>query len=333
VKTRHRFVRGAAMVETAVSLSLALLTLYGAFDLGIMGYVQLQLDGATFFYTHAYASGASNISQVGKYGSQLAQLFPNVATANMSPIPQAPPDTDMPVNYTKWGTVTQRYGGASLLRPQRMAAQATYQVAGGTWNAIFPQSAQPITLSAGNVDARPIIGNHDDDAQGADFNSQTVYNSLVDPLIGDDQNVPPYYFNFAFMWECAPGPPPGASGSNWNKKGDTCNAPQLDSLGLAEYVKDDNYGSAKYPSDGIDAGGTYEALKWHQQVYATISVALAALPTRDAAQLVWSSQVANYLTGTIHSWDVDNITSLGAPSQSMLGRQWPLHPLAGCTWC
>ena len=110
------WMRGAAMVETAVSLSLALLTIYGAFDLGLMGYFQLQLDGATFFYTHAYASGASNSQGLKSYGSQLSGLFPNVATAQMSPMPQAPPTTDMPVNYTQWGALRQRFGGASLLR-------------------------------------------------------------------------------------------------------------------------------------------------------------------------------------------------------------------------
>jgi hypothetical protein len=326
------------MVETAVSLSLALLTLYGAFDLGLMGYFQLQLDGATFFYTHAYASGASDINNVGKFGSQIANLFPSVATANMSPIPQSPPDTDMPVNYTQWGTVTQRYGGASLLRPQRLMAQATYQVAGGTWNALFPAASQPITLSAGNVDARPIIGNHDDDAQGAGFNSSTVYGSLVDPLTQDDQNVPPYYFNFAFMWECTPvsNPPSGSPSPNWNSHGDTCNDPELNSLGLAEYVKDDNYGSAKYPNNGIDSGGTYEAIKYHQQVYAAISSALALYPTRrgnGGIATIWDSVVGSTIRNTIESWDVQNIQNIGAPSGSQLGRQNPLHPLNGCSWC
>ena len=334
--------RGAAMVETAVSLSLALLTIYGAFDLGLMGYFQLQLDGATFFYTHAYASGAAQTSQLGQYGSQLAGLFPNVATANMSPIPAPPPITDMPVNYTQWGTKTERFGGASLLRPQRLQTQATYQVAGGTWNALFPQSAQPITLSAGNVDARPVIGNHDDDAQGADYNSQTVYNSLYDPLITDDQNVPPYYFNFGFMSQCAAGPPPWESGSNWSHDGTSCNANSMNALGLAEFLKDDNYYSATRPNNGIDSGGTYELVKYHQQVYALIAQYLALMPNRppqSTVDTVWNANVGTYgLPGYAVEtyfpthWDRQNIQSL-SESMSNMGRQYPLHPDFGCTWC
>lgn len=330
--------RGAAMVETAVSLSLCLLTIYGAFDLGLMGYLQLQLDGATFFYTHAYASGAAQTQQLGKYGQQLQGLFPNVATANMSPIPAAPPTTDMPVNYTQWGTVTQRFGGASLLRPEQLQTRATYQVAGGTWSAIFPQSVQPITLSAGNVDARPVIGNHDDDAQGADYNSPEVYNSLYDPLITDDQNVPPYYFNFGFMWQCAAGP------SNWDSAGDTCDSMHINSLGLAEFLKDDNYYASNRPNNGIDSGGTFELVKFHQQVYASISLELAAFPDQPtAAQLSsWNSGplplapwgMPGYAAETFfpNNWDRQNINGL-SESNSNLGRQYPLYPQTGCSWC
>lgn len=337
-----RAIRGAAMIETAVSLSLMLLTIYGAMDLGLMGYVQLQLDGATFFYTHAQASGASDTAHSGSFGSQLTSLFPLVATAQMTPIPQAPPDTDMPVNYTQWGTTTERFGGSSLLRPQRMMTQATYTIAGGTWNAIFPVKAQPITLSAGNVDARPIIGNHDDDAQGDDYNSSSVYNSLVDPLVGDDQNVPPYYFNFAFMWQC-PGPPFGQPGTNWIASGQsaTCSSMHLNSLGLAEFLKDDNYYSSTRPNNGIDSGGTFEIIKWHQQVYSVLSLELASLTARPD-QATWNSSLSSNssigMPGAIMSyyfphWDVANIQSIGAPSGSMLGRQNPLHPEWGCTWC
>ncbi len=333
------------MVETAVSLSLALLTLYGAFDLGLMGYLQLQLDGATFFYTHAYASGAAQTQQAGQYGQQLQSLFPNVATANMSPMPAPPPTTDMPVNYTQWGTVTDRFGGASLLRPQRLQTQATYQVAGGTWSAIFPQAVQPITLSSGNVDARPVIGNHDDDAQGADFNSQEVYNSLYDPLITDDQNVPPYYFNFGFMWQCAAGPPPGTAGSQWDTAGDTCDSMHINSLGLAEFLKDDNYYAGNRPNNGIDSGGTFELIKYHQQVYASLSLALFFFPDQPTGQQLqdWNSvpfpdaapwgmpgyAVEQYFP---NQWDVRDINGL-AESNSELGRQYPLTPQNGCSWC
>jgi TadE-like protein len=321
-------IAGSAMVETAVSLSLLLLTLFGAFDLGLMGYFQLQLDGATFFFTHAYASGTSTSSDTSKYDTALAGLFPNVVTANMQPIPDPPPTTDMPVNYTQWGTVTERFGGASLLRPQRLMATASYTIVGEAWNALFPSATQPITLTAGNVDARPVIGNHDDDAQGANYNSSTVYNSVVDPLIQDDQNVPPYYFNFGFMWECPSG--------DWSSSGATCNGSQLDALGLAEYLKDDNYSLASYPNDGIDQGGTFEYVKYHQQFYAGLAQSLTSYTTRPntaAALTAWNNAIQATMNTTFSQWDVANIQSIGAPSGSMLGRQNPLHPGWGCTWC
>lgn len=321
---RAQCIRGAALAETAVTLSFALLTIYGAFQIGLMGYFQLQLDGATFFFTHAYASGTSQASDTSKYDSALAPLFPNVTTANITPTFQVPPDTQVPVNYTQWGTLTQRYGGISLLRPQRLQAKATYTLSGSIWSSLLSETQHNIALSAGNVDARPVIGNHDDDAQGAGYNTSTVYNSVIDPLISDDQNVPPYYFNFAFMWEC------NSTSNDVNAPWSTCSNPNLTSLGLAEFLKDDNYNNA---TDGIDQGGVFYLMKCHQQYYAAISLVLALDTIRPtgskAAADVWDNAIDQAGLNTIDKWDVNDVEDLGG-NQSNIGRQNPLDPDKGC---
>ena len=324
MKPRAQCIRGGALAETAVTLSFALLTIYGAFQIGLMGYFQLQLDGATFFFTHAYASGTSQASDTSKYDTALAPLFPNVTTANISPTFQTPPDTQVPVNYTQWGTLTQRFGGISLLRPQRLQAKAPYTLSGSIWSSLLSETQHNIALSAGNVDARPVIGNHDDDAQGAGYNTSTVYNSVVDPLITDDQNVPPYYFNFAFMWECS------STSNDVNAPWSTCANRNLTSLGLAEFLKDDNYNNA---TDGIDQNGVFYLMKCHQQYYAAISLVLALDTIRptgsQAAADVWDKAINAAGLDTINKWDVNDVEDLGG-NQSNLGRQNPLDPDKGC---
>ncbi len=181
--------RATALTETAITLSFTLMLVFGALQLGLMGYYQLQLDGKTFFFAHGYASGSTNTAAL---NVALGPLFPNVPM-NISPIAQYPPDTQVPVNFTQWGSLNNRYGGASVLRPQRLQAQASVSlnasVLGGN-----------VALDSGSVDGRPVIGNHDDDAQGVDFNSPAADTTVEDPLTVDDQNVPPYYITLAFQW-------------------------------------------------------------------------------------------------------------------------------------
>jgi len=297
-----RFARGTALVETAVTLSFTLLLLFGALQMALMGYFQLQLDGATFFFAHSYASGSTNAATL---NADLGPLFPNVPMT-IAPIFQSPPDTSVSPNFTQWGTVTNRYGGVSLLRPQRLQAKASMNI---TASALGGN----VNLTAGNVDSRPVVGNHDDDAQGADYNSPTVYNSVVDPLHTDDQNVPPYYITLAFMWYCSDNVP-------WS----SCSNRQLRSLGLAEYLKNDNYNTAR---NGIDDSGTFYLMKCHQRYYAAISVALSFLTTRQAAKLLGQTLVSDITP--IYKWDYMPIQP--EPGNSpLLGQLYPLNPGQGC---
>ncbi len=276
-------IRGTALVETAVTLSFTLLLLFGALQMALIGYFQLQLDGATFFFTHEYASGSTNVNGL---NTALGPLFPNVPLA-ITPIPFQPPDTDVEPNFTQWGTLNNRFGGASLLRPQRLQAKATMQITASAFGG-------SINLSAGNVDARPMISNHDDDASGDAYNSTQAYTSVVDPLNTDDQNVPPYYITLAFIWNCNMGK------KDWSD----CPGRQLRSLGLAEYLKDDNYSST---DTGIDnQTSAFYFMKCHQRAYAALSAEFATALDYTLAEVLLEpgiSQGSNTVINQIYSWD------------------------------
>ena len=322
MNSSHRLsrLRGSALAETSVILSFLLLLLFGTMQLALAGYFQMQLDAATFEYSHAYALGATDPAAL----AQIAQLFPNVPPGSIVFSASSPPLTTQPVNFTPNGQTVNRYGGASILRPQRLNAQATM-----TTGSLGFLSSQPIPFTAGDVEGRYMISNHDDDAQGAGYDSQTVYNTQVNPITQDDQNVPPYYFNFGFMFHCTSAPGWGA----------TCPQQGLESLGLAEYLKDGNDavdGNYDMPTTGVTSGEAFQGMAFHQRIYAQIAAVVLLNPTKPAfdpkVPSFWSEtsgitvplQTASFKL--IYSWDVPNAIGKGTG----LGRQNPLSPLAGC---
>ncbi len=319
--------RGAALAETAIILSFTLMMLLGTMQLALLSYYQVQLDGATFFYAQQYAAGANNKAVL---AGTLQRLFPSIVTASIVETAKTPPDTTQPVNYTQWGNQTLRYGGAALIRPERLSTQL--KMSTGPLS-IFGGN---IALSAGNVDGRSMVGNHDDDAQGVGYNSGAAYGALTDPLTGDDQNTPPYYFDLADMRYCgawttmtSPGP---------------CLGTGLQTLGLSEYLKDDNY---KNTVNGVAPGGTFQYIACHQRVFAAIGNFLLANPVRPASTKPsdfagnndWNEtpsgpMIANspllqpYSFRLLYTWDLP--TTANIVGKGFLGEFHPLHPEIGC---
>jgi hypothetical protein len=318
VRTAARFFeRGSALAETAISLAFVMLCLLGAMEIALLGIYQLELDGSTFFFAHSYAVGSTDVPTL---RTTFAALFPNVPTSLTSPAFYAPATTTEPVNFTQWGSLNNRYGGASVVRPQRVGVNQQLTGSFGVLN----QSST--TMYSTNVEGRTMVGNHDMDAQGADYNGGTVANSLVDPLSQDDQNVPPYYITQAPYNYCA----------SFNY-GTNCGNTHLTSMGMAEFLKNDNYQS---PNNGILPNGVFQAMGCHQRIFAQLAAAFAS-PTRPNAPTggpldVWdetSSGPSSVLAfggtsfKTVYSWDVYPWVG---ESVSQAGQVAPLHPLNGC---
>jgi len=304
--------RGAALVETALTLGFTLILLLGAMQIAVTGFMQMQLDGATFFFAHNYATGSTNTSAL---NTALQPVFPGVSM-NLSPQTASPPTTNVPVNFTQWGSLNNRYGGASILRPQRVQASSTMTLKWGS--ALSPN----ITLSSGNVDGREMVGNHDDDAQGVAYDSTTAYNSLEDPLTGDDQNVPPYYINLSFLWYCT-------SASPWTN----CGSQHLRAIGLGEYLKDDNYNA---PQNGVAPNAVFGYTACHQRIFAELASAFPATRPTYAAGGNYDEASGPASVGAwggasfklVYSWDYMPIQ--GESFSANVGRLYPMAPGNGC---
>lgn len=307
--------RGTALVETAFTLGFTLMLILGALQIAVMGFFQMQLDGATFFFAHSYATGSTNITNL---ETALTPLFPN-ANLNMNPNPQSPPLTNVPVNFTQWGNLNNRYGGASILRPQRLEASSSMNLG------FLSVLGSSVTLSSGNVDGRAMIGNHDDDAQGIAYDSNAEYGSLVDPLLTDDQNVPPYYLTLSFFWNCGDTPPWGPTCSSSNHV--------LRALGLGEFLKNDNYSN---PNNGIGPGATFDTAACHQRILADLAQAFPATmptyaPKGNYDQNNGPSSVGAWGGASfklVYSWDIQPVR--GETGSVDIGRLYPMAVNNGC---
>jgi hypothetical protein len=305
---------GSALAETAITLSFTMLLLLGAMDLSLLGVYQMELDGKTFFFSHGIALGTGNVSVL---NSDLQGIFPDAPSMSIAGniVDESPPTTNEPTNYTQWGSLTNRYGGASITRPWEIEANTSMDVAN------LSVLGQGFTLTSANVEGETMIGNHDDDAQGAQYNSSTVYSTLVNPLTQDDQNVPPYYFTLAFMWRC----------DNAFSTATSCAGNRnLISLGLAEFLKSDNYNDLQ---NGIVPNGVFYYMGCHQGIYSAIGVLLESNTTRPVVTTsnYTTSPFSEYTSGSlfndVYSWDSDTIYGENT------GNAGQLHPLpyeAGC---
>ncbi|MBV8148293.1 MAG: hypothetical protein JO092_04315 [Candidatus Eremiobacteraeota bacterium] len=317
--------RGSALAETAITLSFTLLCIFGGMQIALLGYYQVQLDGSAFFYAHGFAIGQTT---AGLSASNLPAVFPNVQTSLLSPAYASPPNTSVDPNFTQWGALTNRYGGAAIIRPQRV--EVSTQMTTSQLSVL----GNSVTLSGGNIDSRSMVGNHDDDAQGASPNSATIWNSLVDPLKTDDQNVPPYYFNLAFMWYC----------NTFDYAGGTCPSRSLHAVGLASYLKADNYNASQ---NGVVTNVVFQTMACHQRIFVDLVNLLPAqrwhknasgqTSPQDYVGTQWdetatgpaSVPAANGASfQLVYSWDINQIYG---ESWANAGQVYPLHPGNGCT--
>ena len=285
-------------------LGLVLTLLFGTFELGIIGLLQLGGDGAAFVAAHAAVLG--NDPNAAVQGP-----FPMVAANGSVNIQQTQPDlTTVPVDYNV-AAQSNRHGGAQVVRPTH--AQATVTNNGVGLGLILPTA----NLSSGVIEANMMVSGVGFDLFGDPFNSAADFSNSKG-YFSDDGNAPPYHIGFRYLYHCQPANNAGCGSTS-----------EIYAAGFAEYLDGSNWNA---PTDGIGPGGVYAAMSLHQQVYATIAQHIATMNWPGGTVVPGTPLSAtDPCIETVNAWDI------GIPPGYTIGTtaigSYPLNPLGNSPGC
>jgi len=316
----RRLARGAALPETALTLSLLLMVVIGGIRVAILGYEQVSVDGAAFFNAHetglkqTYPGAAQQLDP----NAATQNAFPRTATANATIAPQtyAPPNVSLP-NYG-FDQTNNRHGGASLMQPLQTISTVTktgldpVSIFGGSVLTVTGIGVEPSFQETG------VHGN----IGGTDFGTAASFASAHD-YFSEGENTPPYFGGFNYLQFCGVNPDPNNS---WN------GCPQqveFLALGTAEYLDVDNWGRT---TNGIapEQQAVFWETLYHQNVYAELSTQLpATISTKGAADTLAAQAALNRTDSTKTIWKVyswDSQQQGGFPAPGYVPGQYPLTP-------
>jgi hypothetical protein len=307
VKTGYA-IRGAALPETALVLTATLAMVFGTIQIGIIGYLQLTVDGAAFIAAHEYALGDTNYQAVAQ------RPFPSIQTPIY--IDQNNPNaTTVAVNYNT-SLTTQRHGGVSLVRGSHLEATVTQKaptgllgvgVAGLSGVSLHGSAIEPYNLVSNNV--------YDVAANGyGGTSAQLNYFSNV-------QNAPANYISSHQLSLCTAA-----------TFGAACpgNAVAIWSLGTAEFLDHDNWARTNLGVGPYSGGYTFGEMLCHQQVFAQAAATVfrpAIMPLNITNN---GTNSGNTIINEIRGWDYE--TSLGGGytiNETTYGKS-PMTPGKSC---
>ncbi|GAC1659504.1 MAG: hypothetical protein NVS4B13_04480 [Candidatus Elarobacter sp.] len=299
--------RGAAVPETAIVLGVVLTLLFGTFELGLIGLMQLGGDGAAFLAAHASVLGKDPRLAI-------SGPFPNVArTATVTVQSSLPDPTNIAVDYNLAASAN-RHGGVQVVRPTHTQATVANDAVG--IGSILPKTR----LSNAFIEANMMVsgvgfgvfGNPLNSA--ADFATQKTY-------FADDGNAPPYFIGLRYVYHCRTASTPATQAG--------CDTIQPTfAAGLAEYLDGSNWAR---PQNGIGSLGVYEAMSIHQQVYAAIARRLSAMTSVAGGGENTVLDPKQPCLQTANSWDIP------MPPGYVVGTtaigKYPLNPLGNLPGC
>ncbi len=266
---RHNAVRGAALVETALVVGVVLVMVLGAVQIGVIGYLQMTADAASFINAHQNVVGVSS----GSPASATAQVFPQIASSDITTTVLPAPSPTVYIDYgyndpdptVAAASASNRHGGASIMEPSQMQSTVSKP-------AVASILGVPIGVSASMIEPQWMENGAHFDVANQNYGS-TAANMQVN-YFTNGENVPPYFVGFNYIQNCMDSMP-------W--AGSTCSNQDFLALGVAEHLDDSNWnlpvnqgGSAVSGSwGGTAAGGanasTFTEMACHQRAFAAIA--------------------------------------------------------------
>jgi hypothetical protein len=301
---RAESTRGAALPETALVMTASLAMAFGIIQIGIIGFLQIVVDGAAFIAAHEYAIGNTATSGAVSYQTYAQSVFP-VATSSPTIQTNLPDPTTVAVNYNT-NLDHQRHGGVSLMLGDH--SQATFQRTAPTGLlGVGTAALSGISVRGAAIEPSYGVSNTAYDADGNGYTTPSALSSYAT----NAQNAPANYISQHVMSTCT-----ASSFSTTCAGADTV----MRSLGTAEFLDQDNWARTNLGVGPYTSGYTFAEMLCHQQTFAGLAAttfsSTAALPNVSTA------------LSTVNSWDV-LASSGGYPSGETALGQYPLHPALG----
>lgn len=279
----HRL-RGAVLVETALVVGVILTMLLFSIQVGVLGFLQLTFDAASFVDARFAAVGVADTSPAG-HANATSTIFPQIAPAQIASTVAPAPSPTVPVNYgyndpnaaNQAASLTNRHGGVSMMLPAQQTSTITKPaffslfgkkvgVGSQSIDALWLECGIHVNVSNGNAGCSPAAAGVGSAAyQGNYFTT--------------GENAPPYFVGLNHIHHCTDAQP-------WT----TCSTVGTDylALGSAAFLHGPaglQVGNwlANSPGAGGDAGATtFWLMGCHQRTYAIIAAGLAPFPDLQA---------------------------------------------------
>jgi len=264
--------RGAVMVETALVVGTILTLLLFGIQVGVLGFLQLTVDAASF------VNARENALSIANPAGTTGKIFPQIAAGNITNSTAPAPLPSMPTDYgynstdptVAQNSVFNRHGGVSMMEPQL----ATSSVA-------KPGVFQPFAAALGVLGQSTESYWQECGIHGNIANSTAPCGGSSPPpnFSGDyfskGENTPPYFASFNYMAHCKDAQPWSSPCSPGNQ--------DFIALGVATYLTADNWGGNLQPGlSGGKGSSTFQQVACHQRVFAALAQFLAPLPNLTA---------------------------------------------------
>jgi hypothetical protein len=281
-----KYQRGAVVVETALVIGIGLTLLLFSVQVGVLGFLQITADAASFVDAHQNVVGSLNTA-----GPEAAThaIFPEIATGDIAGVPQAAPSASVPVDYGYNSTNPaelaasnqNRHGGVSMLQPVLYSTTVTP-------HSYFTRLGKKLGVSGADVE--PLwteCGAHHDvvNSNGGCGGSSSNPSNYQVNYFSQGENTPPFYVGFNYMEHCLDNQPWYANCSSSGTIGGT----NFIALGMGEYLDTDNWSAGQPGASGTGVGvgvgaiavapnSTFEYAACHQRVYAQLAQFFAQYP-------------------------------------------------------
>jgi hypothetical protein len=229
------------VIETALTVGLGLMILLFSIQVGVLGFLQITADAASFVTARNQGLGIASTSIDSSGAADFThKQFPQIATADIAtPGPSPAPTATLGINYEYNVGVTangQRHSGESMLQPLQVSTTVKP-------HGMFTLLGKLIGVGAQDVEPEwAECSPHFNSAQLAlpTFQCGTASNPSVN-YFTNGENTPMYFVGFNFMRQCTLAMP-------WTN----CPASNTQYLGMgsAEYLDTDNWSAANAGASG-----------------------------------------------------------------------------------